>query len=697
MSTPAQKWAILIGVSRYPLIGGAELRGPENDVSGYKALLEQRFGFASAHIVVLLNEAATRQAILNALTRLTEHAASGDIVVIAYSGHGSQRPENPSAVQPVLWGAAVGKEADGLQETIVPYDSGRGAHPNRDISDRELHALLAPLTARTANVTVILDCCHGAGALRDAFGNRVRGLPADRRQMTSPLGSDNSRSGVPAAKFSPDPGKASPRRGLPYTLLAACRSDEKAYELTIAGGATAATYGAFSYFLQRELLRCAAGTAVREVVARVSVEVNRQRSLQHPQGEGRLDVEIFGAQELPPQRGVQVQQRSFATVTLAAGHIHGVTVGSRYAVTAVGAAPTLLSVTQVDAVTAQAVIVAEADPQACTVGAYAVQVTHAPGLHCLPVELCASPDASAVAALHASLLRVPQVNLVDAATAAESTSAARIYLLPARSAVHPHELVPQLGPLSQPTWAVVDGDGTLVLPPLPADPPGSALVLAQNLKKLACLRAVEGCENPDPTSALRDRFAVQLLRETVDGSFVPAAEILGEGVCFESQDRFAIAIKSRAAIPVYLAILDLGVTGRISLIYPYGGTQPECLAPGHSFVLGTQAMEEQRIFLPEEGLWVRSASSVGTGASQELIGHTTMLFFFSAMPVDFSPVEQLGFGRQPRRLAAPLRLLGMALTADTRDFDLDTDGPSQDWTVVRKRLRIHAARDRGSG
>lgn len=696
MSTPAQKWAILIGVSRYPLISAAELLGPDNDIRGYKSLLEERFGFLSAHIVVLLNEAATRQAILEAITSLGERVLSDDIVVIAYSGHGSQRLEIPSAAAPVLWGAAVGKEADRLQETLVPYDSGRGNHPSRDITDSELHALLARLTTRTANVTVILDCCHCAGALRDAFGNRARGLPADRRPLPSPPGADNSRSGMPPPELPPEPGTASPRKALPYALLAACRSDEKAYELTITGGATATTYGAFSYFLQRELLRCAAGTAVREVLARASVEVNRQRSQQHPQGQGHLDAEIFGVQELPPRRGVRVQERAGGTVTLSAGLIHGVTVGSRYAIAAVDAAPTLLSVTQVDAATAQAMIVAEADPQICAVGAYAAEVTHAPGPQRLSVELSAPPGESAAAALRTSLLRVPQVTLVDATTAAESTSAARICLLPARSAARSQELVPQLGALSRPTWAVIDGDGELVLPPLPADAAGSAEVLAQNLKKLACLRAVEGCDNPDPSSALYDRFAVQLLRETADGGWAPAAEILGEGVCFESEDRFAIAIKSRAAIPVYVAILDLGVTGRISLLYPYGDSEPECLAPGSSFVLGTQAMEEQRIFLPEQSLWIRPASPVGSGASHEVIGHTTMLFFFSAMPVDFSSVEQPGFSRQIRRLAAPLRLLGMALTADSRDFDLEPDALNKDWTVVRKRLRIHAVRDSGS-
>ena len=681
----------MIGVSRYPLIGAAELQGPENDIRGYKSVLEERFGFSSEHIVLLLNEAATRQAILDAIAALTDRVLDDDIVVIAYSGHGSQRPEIRLAAAPVLWAEAVGKEADGLQETLVPYDSGRGTHPSRDITDSELHALLARLTTRTANVTVILDCCHCAGALRDAFGNRVRGLPVDRRPMPSSTDADNSRS----AKPPPEPRAAPPPKKLPYTLLAACRSDEKAYELTIAGGATGTTYGAFSYFLQRELLRCAAGTAVREILARASVEVNRQRSQQHPQGEGRLDVEIFGVRELPPPRGVRVQERCGGIVTLAAGHIHGVTAGSRYTLPAGDAAPTLLSVTQVDAATSQAMIVAEADPRACAVGAYATAVTHAAGPQRLTAELCAPQGESAAAALRASLSRIPQVALVDATTATESTSAARIYLLPARSLVHAQQPVPQLGALSRPTWAVTDGDGELVLPPLPADAADSTEVLAHNLKKLACLRAVEGCENPDPTSALRDRFEVQLLRETADGGWAPAAEILGEGACFESEDRFAIAIKSRSAIPVYLAILDLGVTGRISLIYPYGDSQPECLAPGSSFVLGTQAMEEQRLFLPEEGQWIRRASPVGSAASQEVVGHTTMLFFFSAMPVDFSSVEQLGFGRQVRRLAAPLRRLGMALMADSRDFDLEPDAPSKDWTVVRKRLRIHAVRSGG--
>lgn len=686
MTAAVQKWALLIGISRYPQIPGANLDGPENDVKGYVALLTERFGFPVQQITVLVNQDATRQAIIDALMALTGRVGPGDVVLVAYSGHGSQRLERASDANTVTqWGAALAKEADGLQETLVPYDSGRGAHPNQDLTDHELHALLAPLTARTPNVTVILDCCHSAGALRDPFGGQVRGLPADRRPEVTRT--EATRSAVTRSpQRRAECGSSPPRTVLPYALLAACRSDEKAYELTLSGGPTATTYGALSYFLQREFGRCAAGTSLRDILARVSVEVNRQRPQQHPQGEGRLDQELFGCRELPRAAGVRVQERRGIAVTLAAGHIHGVTVGSRYAVSPAGKTPTLLTITQVDAAAAQAVITQESDPAACAVGAYASEVTRALGPSRFTVSLAALAGTPEASALRAALERVPQVTL------AEAGSAARIYLLAPRAAAAPTGAVPQLGGLARPTWAVVGGDGELLLPPLLADRPENAAALAGNLKKLACLRAVADIDNPNRASALRDRFAVQLLRQTSAGGWEAAPEVLGEGAHFRSEERFAIAIKSHAAVPVYIAVLDLGVSGSISVIHPFGGDASERLAPGGSFALGTQEMEELRLVLPEEGqLLTRRPSAPGAESSQ-WVGQETLLFFFSEMPVDFSPLEQLGFERLPRRLPAPLRLLASALTGRDRDFDLEP-AEEKDWTVVRKGVQLRAAVD----
>lgn len=688
MSTPAQKWAILIGVSRYPLIPGANLAGPENDVKGYKAILEERFGFAADHIAVLLEEAATRAAIRGAIAALTDRVGASDIVVIAYSGHGSQRLERLRTDAPAvaLAGAAIGVEPDGLQETIVPYDSGRGVHENRDIADVELHELLVRLTARTPHVTVILDCCHSAGALRDALGNRVRGLPVDSRPRP-PSNAPSAASGVRGVRMPTGTGRSLARRFPPYVLIAACRSDEKAYELTLASGQSTTTYGALSYFLQRELLRCAAGTSARELLARVSVEVNRQRRQQHPYGEGCLDGEIFGVGELPPPRGVRVQERSGCAVTLGAGLIHGVTTGSRFAVSAAGAAPTLLLVTEVGAATAQAVITAESAPAACTVGAYAIEVAHALGAHRFMVDLAAPPQAPCAAALRRCLLPFPQVVLADATAAVTELCAARVYVVAPRTVVAPADPVPQLGPLPRPTWAVVDHAGELLLPPLPADGNDSAEALASNLNKLACLRALEVIENPDQTSALHDRFVVQLLHRTAAGNWEPAVEHPGEGAHFHPRERFAIAIRSRAAIPVYIALVDLSVLGSISLFFPPSDAMPECLLPGGSFVLGARESEELSFALPEDALLLRQPSAPGLPAC----GSETLLCFFSATPIDFSPVEQGSFDRVLGRLPAPLRLLAMTLAARERDFDLEPDAKAQDWTVVRKRVLLTAA------
>ena len=63
-----------------------------------------------------------------------------------------------------------GDEADGMDETTVPFDSGRDLYPNRDITDDEIFAWLRKLSARTDNITLIFDSCHSGTIDRDPFG-----------------------------------------------------------------------------------------------------------------------------------------------------------------------------------------------------------------------------------------------------------------------------------------------------------------------------------------------------------------------------------------------------------------------------------------------------------------------------------------------------------------------------------------------
>jgi hypothetical protein len=141
--------ALLIGISNYQA-NLTPLAGSRNDVLLIRELLVQKYGFEQANIRTMLDEEATRAEILAAIRTLSETAASDDIVLIHYSGHGSQAPDTN------------GDEPDGQDETILPYDSRTPGIA--DITDDELNALISGF--RSKKVIVTLDSCHSGTGTR---------------------------------------------------------------------------------------------------------------------------------------------------------------------------------------------------------------------------------------------------------------------------------------------------------------------------------------------------------------------------------------------------------------------------------------------------------------------------------------------------------------------------------------------------
>lgn len=144
------KRALLIGSS----YGG--LPGTENDVNTMVRILK-RYGFDSTKdITKLCGRDATRHNILTEWNRLTtETIQIGDTVVIYYSGHGGlAEPPHDSSKN-------FDQEPNRIQ-FLVPYDFDDKMEHWNGILDAELSLLLLKTTARTANVTYILDCCHSA-------------------------------------------------------------------------------------------------------------------------------------------------------------------------------------------------------------------------------------------------------------------------------------------------------------------------------------------------------------------------------------------------------------------------------------------------------------------------------------------------------------------------------------------------------
>lgn len=149
MTTTGTKRALLIGS---PVHG---LRGTENDLNMMTNIL-QSHGFnteTDRHVKKLFRQDATRQKIIDAWESLISDISRDDAVVIYYSGHGvcvesdegSENLRSPSMIQ-----------------FIVPYDFDCTLKTWEGIFDGELSLLLRRTTAKTDNVTYILDCCHSA-------------------------------------------------------------------------------------------------------------------------------------------------------------------------------------------------------------------------------------------------------------------------------------------------------------------------------------------------------------------------------------------------------------------------------------------------------------------------------------------------------------------------------------------------------
>lgn len=141
--------ALLIGVSNYEA-NLPPLAGSRNDVMLIRELLVQKFGFDRSNIQLMIDEQATRDQIFAAVRALSARTAPDDIVLIHFSGHGSQAPDTN------------GDEQDGFDETILPHDSRTPGVA--DITDDELNMLLSGF--ESGSVVVILDSCHSGTGTR---------------------------------------------------------------------------------------------------------------------------------------------------------------------------------------------------------------------------------------------------------------------------------------------------------------------------------------------------------------------------------------------------------------------------------------------------------------------------------------------------------------------------------------------------
>ena len=146
---------LLVGINAYrPPIN--PLRGCVNDVHQMKDVLQRYYGFGETDVRLLLNEDATRAGILAGLDWLVEGAQSDDVLVFAYSGHGSQVDDDS------------GDEWECRDEILIPYDHDW----NNALRDDDLKRKFDPVPLQ-ANLTFISDSCHSGTVNKLATATEV--------------------------------------------------------------------------------------------------------------------------------------------------------------------------------------------------------------------------------------------------------------------------------------------------------------------------------------------------------------------------------------------------------------------------------------------------------------------------------------------------------------------------------------------
>ncbi len=666
------KYALLIGINSYRnLPPHYHLNGCINDIEMMAGILENNFGFPENNITMLRDEEATRERILAAFEALTDRIADNDIVIIHYSGHGSKMRDRE------------GDEPDGWDETIVPHDSGRGSYPNRDISDDEIYLWLLQLTEKTPYVTLIFDCCNSGTIARDVFGNKSRWVEPDDRPVE-----ELPPSPVFTGMVKGSSRDIGPSGWLPlserYVLIAGCKDDESSYEHNIVQERGAVSHGALTYFLSRELAIAEAGATYRDIFERASVNVTAHYPCQHPQMEGARDRELFGICDIRPTRFISVRQRAGNRITLGAGAAHGMTVRSKWAIYPQGTKQITkdihrigqVEITDVGAVTSDAWISEEGEKGIIDVNSRAVEEEHFYGEMHLRVEI-RFPGIYEDAAnkLEERIRKSALLSLVDAGEIAD----VRAYVIASRTDVRSGDPVPQLKVVDKPVWAVVGQDGKLIMPIHNINEAGAVSILCDNLEKVARYRQALLLRNPDEESLLKGKIDFILKRQKADGAWEMAEPDNASGyIIFEEGEHISCEITNNHDSPVYVSILDFGLTGAVTLFYPISGAN-EQLGKGRSIQIGVRRGDEIELYIPENFPYFLDPED-----RMPIGGIETLKLFATTHEADFSPLVQKGYRSITRGGGTRImQLLDMALTGHgTRDSRRNRISPEEEWTTI---------------
>lgn len=161
--------ALVIGIGQQEDEAWGKING-DRDVPFVEEMLGNA-RFKAGNIKKLVNQQATKAAIVDAFKSLAAQSKRGDIVYVHFSGHGQQMKD------------VHNDEKDGLDECWIPYDAYRKPcekdRGEKHFTDDEANYYLNAIRDRIGDagkMLVVIDACHSGDATRGEDDEVVRGV-----------------------------------------------------------------------------------------------------------------------------------------------------------------------------------------------------------------------------------------------------------------------------------------------------------------------------------------------------------------------------------------------------------------------------------------------------------------------------------------------------------------------------------------
>ncbi|QDQ15639.1 caspase family protein [Streptomyces spectabilis] len=618
------------------------LRGVDADV----ALMADTLTPLGFEVTRVTGPRATRRGIIDAYRALIDATGAGDAAVVYYSGHGGQARDPGSAPAP-------GQPA--RIQYLCPTDIDEpGPHGTfRGLFADELSVLQDELSARTANVTTVIDSCHSARMARTA--RQVPKARTEGRDWATVHAAWRT-----AVRTAPPRSGRTAESNPSVVRLVACEPDASAYEVQLPG--FDGPRGLLTASLAR-LLRAPGASRLtwRTLLGLLRPAVLDVVPFQRPEVEGPADRLLFDTRE---QRatGVLPVAADRDGARLDGAELFGIAVGDQYALVPPGGDPerplALAVVDRTEAGTARLRVEGEA----------------APGPHQIPPGTEAHP-------LHVSLGRRP-VLLRPADHPDHARVAARLGACAHLRIARSDEPALAALTLTPDGLRLDDADGE----PLraTATPATDAALdsLTQDLRQLARAAHVRALASGTGPAALPDDVSFHYALLCADGTHLPLDR---SGAHVFHGDEIVVRIHNRAAERRHVSVFDIGLRGAVTQLTtaePAGVG----LDPGAHYELfrlpGSHRLAGIELYWPD---------GLPRGAPRP----ETLIAVVTDRPQDLTRLAQRGIARRGPAGSALQRLVDDVLTG-VRDARVpEAAEPPVRYRVTRCDVLLHHGRRSG--